>query len=104
MRRRDIHRWGVGKLYPDDQAFLNEPLSSGLHSIQLGNELLELFIEDRSAETTLVSFQHRVSVRTPYPTFVGMGAAGRTGANLIAVADPGVALDCLLYTSDAADE
>lgn len=93
MRRRDIHRWGVGKLYPDDQAFLNEPLSSGLHSIQLGNELLELFIEDRSAETTLVSFQHRVSVRTPYPTFVGMGAAGRTGANLIAVADPGVALD-----------
>lgn len=45
---------------------------------------------DRGAGSTLITFQHRVSERTPYPKFVGEKIASELGINLVAVADPSV--------------
>ena len=90
VRTRDTSRWGIGKLYPNAEAFLSEPVSSGLHTIQIGERFLDLLIRDRGAAATFVTFQHRISVRTAYPKLVGEGFVGDIGANLIAVSDPGV--------------
>lgn len=93
MRIRDTARWGVGKMYPSPDFWKAEEVSDGLHTIQLGNQLLDILIRDRQSPVTIVAFQHRVSVRSTYPTLVGEGFTGKTGVNLIAVADPSVAMD-----------
>lgn len=90
MRARDTSRFGIGLLYPNLQSFLSETPRSGLHTIQIGDRFLDLLIRDRGAGTTFVTFQHRISVRTPYPKLVGDGFVGELGANLVAISDPGV--------------
>ncbi|WP_141740768.1 SGNH/GDSL hydrolase family protein [Corynebacterium sp. HMSC05C01] len=62
----------------------------GLHSIQIGGEQLDLLLVNRGASATLVTFQHRISERSTYPTFVGNGVSETAGMNLIAVSDPSV--------------
>ena len=93
MRKRDTSRWGVGKLYPSPAFWSRNEATDGLHTIQIGNQLLDILIRDRRSSTTVVTFQHRVSVRTPFPTLVGEKFTGEAGVNLIAVADPSVGLD-----------
>ncbi|WP_141757730.1 hypothetical protein [Corynebacterium sp. HMSC071B10] len=90
MRARDTSRFGIGLLYPNLESFLSEPPRSGLHTIQIGDRFLDLLIRNRGADTTFVTFQHRISVRTPYPKLVGDGFVGELGANLVAISDPGV--------------
>lgn len=87
MRKRDTSRWGVGKLYPSPEFWSRNEATDGLHTIQIGNQLLDILIRDRGSSTTVVTFQHRVSVRTSFPTLVGEKFTGEAGVNLIAVAD-----------------
>ena len=93
MRQRDTSRWGVGKIYPSPSYFTENEIVDGLHTIQLGSQLLDILVRDRQSPVTVVTFQHRVSVRSTYPTLVGEGFTGKAGVNLIAVADPSTALD-----------
>lgn len=93
MRMRDTTRWGVGKLYPAPNFLTADLVSDGLHTIQLGNQLLDILLRIRQSPATVVSFHHRVSTRSTYPTLVGEGITKKVGANLIAVADPSVAMD-----------
>lgn len=92
MRKRDTARWGVGKTYPSTSFWSRTEATDGLHTIQLGNQFLDILIRDRGSDITVVTFQHRVSVRTAYPTLVGEGFTGQVGVNLIAIADPSVSL------------
>ena len=93
MRKRDTSRWGVAKLYPSPAFWTSDEVIDGLHTIQLGNQLLDLLVRDRGSNTTVITFQHRVSIRTSFPTLVGEKFTGEAGVNLIAVADPSVSLD-----------
>lgn len=93
MRVRNTAHWGIGKLYPTPAYFTEQEATEGLHTIQIGNQLLDLLIRDRNSPVTVITFQHRVSTRSTYPTLVGEGFTGTVGANLIAIADPSVALD-----------
>lgn len=93
MRQRDTSRWGVGKIYPSPNYFTENEIADGLHTIQVGSQLLDILIRDRKSPVTVVTFQHRVSTRSTYPTLVGEGFTGKAGVNLIAVADPSIALD-----------
>lgn len=93
MRIRRTDRWGVGLIYPNPEAFVESTVGDGLHVIQLGNQFLDLLIRDRNSSTTVVAFQHRISPRTTYPTLVGESVTRESGVNLLAVADPSVALD-----------
>ena len=92
MRKRDTRRWPVGTIYSAPEYFSPEHVAEGLHVIQLGNQLLDVLIRDRNSPATVVTFQHRVSVRTSYPTLVGDGFTRKAGVNLVAIADPSVAL------------
>lgn len=90
MRRRDISRWSPGIQYAGVGEFLNALDRDGLHSIQIGGGQLDVLLVNRGAAATLITFQHRISERSSYPTFVGNGVSEATGMNLIAVSDPSV--------------
>lgn len=92
MRIRNTTRWGVGKIYPAPEYFTEEEVIDGLHTIQLGNQFLDILIRNRHSPVTVVTFQHRISVRSTFPTLVGEGITGATEVNLIAVSDPSVSL------------
>ncbi|WP_143342276.1 hypothetical protein [Corynebacterium sp. HMSC074C01] len=92
MRRRDTERWGISKMYPSPRFWSRNEVVDGLHTIQIGNQFLDILIRDRGSDTTLVTFQHRVSVRTAYPMLVGESFTRETNVNLIAIADPSVSL------------
>lgn len=93
MRRRDISRWSPGIQYSSVAEFCQELACDGLHTIQLGGTPLDLYAVDRGADSTLITFQHRVSERTTYPKFVGERISAELGVNLISVSDPTVSGD-----------
>lgn len=88
MRVRDTKRWGVGKLYPSKQEFLESTVSDGLHTIQAGNLLIDLLVKNRQSDVTLIFFHASVTKHSTYPVLVGDGMAKAAGANLISVSDP----------------
>lgn len=90
MRRRDISRWSPGIQYADVGEFLRALDREGLHKIFIGGELLDVFLVNRDAEATLITFQHRISEKSTYPTLVGNGISAAAEMNLIAVSDPSV--------------
>lgn len=77
VRTRETSRWGIGKLYPSPDYFTTDEVEDGLHTIQLGNQLMDILVRDRRSSVTVVTFQHRVSLRTTYPTLVGEGFTGK---------------------------
>ncbi len=93
MRIRKTDRWGVGSIYPNSDTFAESTIGDGLHVIQLGNQFLDILVRNRNSPTTVVAFQHRISPRTTYPTLVGETVTRDSGVNLLAIADPSVALD-----------
>ena len=62
----------------------------GLHSIQIGGGQLDVLLVNRGAAATLITFQHRISEKSTYPTLVGNGISAAAEMNLIAVSDPSV--------------
>lgn len=90
---RDTSKWGVSLLYPGVEFFLKADLHSGLHTIQYNGRLVDILIEDRGSDTTLVVFHANLpGPRSRVPAFQGGGLAASTGTNLVAIADPSVAL------------
>jgi len=62
---------------------------SGIHSIQYGDGNLDLYIEHRSAKTTLVVFHAAIPPRVnTYPVFQGLSITRNLDCNLIFVSDP----------------
>src|SRR5699024_11892918 len=68
-----------------------ERVVSGVHSIQLNEQFLDVLIENRGSRVTLVVFHSALtkSMLTT-PVFQGRGIAEKYGVNLISVADPSV--------------
>ena len=91
MRVRDTHRWGIGKLYPSKREFLDSSVSSGLHTIQAGNLLLDILVRNRGSDTTLIFFHASVTKSSTFPVLVGDGLAEAANANLISISDPTLA-------------
>lgn len=72
-------------------SFCSANLENGIHSIAYGNGLLDLMIEDRNAETTIVFFHGAVPFRkTTLPVFSGLSVSSDLDANLVLVSDPGL--------------
>src|SRR5699024_8142349 len=62
---------------------------AGAHEIRIGDLYLDLLLESRRADTTLVVFHGALSSsHTVLPDFHGRGAASAAGVNLISLSDP----------------
>lgn len=73
--------------------FLREPRSSGAHTVMAKEQPLDLLIQDRGSAVTLVVFHSLLTDNQPtVPVLQGQGMAEACGANLVAVADPSLAL------------
>src|SRR5699024_5688588 len=90
-RRRSLALWsGTPQfLYETTEDFIRSRVQSGIHTVMLGDQFLDLLIEDRKADVTLIVFHSAVgpSVET-LPVFQGQGLAMVRGMNLIAISDP----------------
>lgn len=92
FRPREIDRWSSTE-HTSSAAFLNSRVGPGAHSIAVGQHWLDLYIEGRSSHATLVMFHSALTLRQKsVPVFQGRSLAEQAGANLIAVADPSIAL------------
>lgn len=92
-RNRDVSRWPQRFNYSNEKAFLRSNLESGLHSIAVKQQFLDLLIEDRKSKTTIISFHASLTKRVrTVPALQGHGLAEDTGVNLIALADPTIGL------------
>lgn len=93
MRTRDTAKWGVSLNYPDQNFFLNSPITNGLHTIQYGGQLVDILVRDRGSDTTVVVFHASVKTTSTYPILSGESFTANLGVNLISLSDPGVAVD-----------
>ena len=71
---RDFSRYEFDRFaHPSLEEFSVASEQSGIHSISYGDGNLDLYIEDRHAETTLVVFHAAVPPRVnTYPVFQGL--------------------------------
>lgn len=93
IRVRDLSRWPVQHQHVSPDAFLQSPVGNGVHSIHIGTEWLDMLVQDQGSPVTLVSFHAALSPRAAtVPSLQGQGLATDTGVNLIAIADPTIAL------------
>lgn len=92
-RSRSLARWETRFTHHSQESFLSAALSSGVHSVAVGRQHLDLLLEDRGSPTTLISFHASLTSRArTVPSLQGQSLAADTGVNLIAVADPTIAL------------
>ncbi|HFG8807470.1 hypothetical protein ACL1EU_06205 [Corynebacterium striatum] len=76
-------------LHRNFDAFLDEPVRSGINVIDCGQTLLELHIQDRNAATTLVVFHAAADLsQTSLPLFTGERLTEGSEANVVFVSDP----------------
>lgn len=79
--------------YDSVEKFTSEARSAGTHAIEIGGQFLDILIEDRKSETTLVVFHGALSeTERLVPVFHGRRAADMAGVNLVAVADPSLTM------------
>lgn len=75
------------------EGFLSEPRTNGAHTVHVRGQQLDMLIEDRSSPVTLVVFHSLLTERKPtIPVLEGRGMAESSGVNLVAIADPSLAL------------
>ena len=92
FRPRDIGRWSSTE-HTSSTAFLNRQIGTGAHSIAVGRQWLDLYVEDRRSHATLVMFHSALTGQQRFvPVFQGRWLAEQASVNLIAVADPSIAL------------
>lgn len=92
-RERDLSKWESQFKYSSQQHFLSAELQSGVHSIQVGPQIIDMFIENRGSPVTLVNFNAAAPrSATTVPILLGRSFTKDTGINLIAVADPTMAM------------
>lgn len=91
-RLRDESRWEFTR-YEGPQQFLSHPVSAGAHSVEIGNQSLDLLIEDRQSTTTVVVFHSALTEReSTVPVLQGHGISSHANVNLVSVADPSIGL------------
>ncbi|APT94557.1 hypothetical protein CSTAT_04150 [Corynebacterium stationis] len=92
-RERDLSKWETQFTYYSMEEYLSAQLQSGVHSIQIGSQIIDIYVENRGSNVTLVNFNAAVprSSKT-VPVLLGHGLTRNTGINLVAVADPTMAL------------
>ena len=104
QRPRRLSRWSAETRYASAQEFVSVRPQRGLHSVPVGESVVDLLIEDRGAPVTLIVFNASLSSRVRLlPAFQGNGLAEDCGVNLIAVSDPATArgdLDLGWYLGD----
>ncbi len=90
MRTRNESRWDVPfHHYGSLQEFLAAPLQAGGNTFIHNDREIDLLIEDRAADTTLVVFNGAIPLNVQYlPYFTGLGLAKDLRFNLVAVSDP----------------
>ena len=77
--------------YPSIGSFRSTELRNGVHSISYTDGYLDLMVEDRNAETTIVFFHGAIPMKKiTMPVFSGSSVAADLNANLIFVSDPGL--------------
>ena len=82
-------------LHRNFDAFLDEPVRSGINVIDCGQTLLELHIQDRNAATTLVVFHAAADLsQTSLPLFTGERLTEGSEANIVFVSDPMLERGC----------
>jgi pimeloyl-ACP methyl ester carboxylesterase len=88
-RERDLSKWEFQFTYSSEQEYLATRLESGVHSIRIGDQFIDLYVENRGSDVTLVNFNAAAPrSSTTVPVLLGHGLTRNTGINLIAVADP----------------
>jgi hypothetical protein len=90
-RTRNIEHWNTTfHNYPTFQDFLRTPdLQPGGHTINHNDRPLDILIEPRNSDATLVVFNAAISLNhTTTPYFTGRKLAKDANINLIAIADP----------------
>lgn len=99
FRKRDLTKWEPQYSYSSQQDFLSNQLQSGVHSIPVGPQIVDILIEDRGSEVTLINFNGAAprSAAT-VPILLGRSLTKDTGINLVAVADPTMAMGDLDLT------
>ncbi|MGO2826796.1 MAG: hypothetical protein ACTIA3_04600 [Corynebacterium casei] len=92
-RQRDLSKWPTQFEYPSPQDFLSSELQSGVHSIRIGQQFIDIYVENRNSEVTLVNFNAAVPSRIiTVPVLLGHSLTKSTGINLVAVSDPTLAM------------
>ncbi|MFS0182653.1 hypothetical protein ACL1EX_11390 [Corynebacterium striatum] len=94
--RRNYARYGAATTFFDSvEEFLNRPLPRFQHgeaealSIRYGAAFMDLLIEDRDADTTIILFHAAIDPsKTTLPVFVGRQTVEGIDANLVYVSDP----------------
>lgn len=103
-RQRRLSRWPAEITYADREAFLAVTPQSGMHAVPVGDGVVDILVEDRGADTTLLVFNAALSPRTKLlPAFQGGALAQDCGVNLVSVSDPGCArgdVDLAWYLGD----
>ena len=74
-------------------SFLEAVAVPGAHTIKVGNQSLDLLIQNRGSRTTLIFFHSALTSNQPtVPVLQGRGIAESAGMNLISIADPSIEL------------
>lgn len=89
QRARNLNTFSNVTVHDSSDGFLSQPVKGGTHSVRHGEELLDLYVEDRGAPVTLVMFHSALTnrVRT-VPVFQGRRIAEAAGMNLVSLSDP----------------
>ena len=90
--------------YPSIESFRSAELRNGVHSIAYADGHLDLMVEDRGAEATIIFFHGAIPMKKiTLPVFSGSSVAAELNANLVFVSDPGLERGTNLawYTGDA---
>lgn len=91
-RLRDESFWNSTE-YRGVASFLEAGIVSGAHSIKVGDQSLDLLIQNRGSRTTLVFFHSALTTRQPtVPVLQGRGITELAGINLLSIADPSIEL------------
>lgn len=92
---RNYARYGAEiTLYESVNEFLKSPLCSEASAMAYGAGLLEILVEDNSANTTIVMFHAAVNpAQTTLPVFVGRNFSDSLEANVVYISDPSLELN-----------
>lgn len=95
MRRREFNRYAdlPHNEFAGIESFIESGITAGVLSITFNKAPIDFLAEYRGSATTLVAFHSALTSRQKtVPVFSARATAAEAGVNLIAIADPSVAL------------
>lgn len=87
MFRRDISRFDESHHFRTFDDFYSLTPCTGLTTIEYGSTELDVFYDDRQADTTVICF-HAASQSTAYPLFSSLRVTADLEANVLCISDP----------------